>query len=77
MPEAAAKGGAEGTDSEDIPFQVTLPRGVVRQLRLLAAEKNTTQRGVVLRALRLAGLSVPEGSDIDRHGHGTKRQSQA
>jgi len=43
----------------------------------LAAEKDTTQRAVVLRALRLAGLSVPEGSDIDRREPGAKRQSQA
>jgi hypothetical protein len=64
-------------DSEDIAFQVTLPGGVVRQIRSLAAEKDTTQRAVVLRALRLAGLSVPEGSDIDRREPGAKRQSQA
>jgi hypothetical protein len=50
---------------------------VVRQLRVLAAEKDTTQRAVVLRALRLAGLSVPEGSDIDQHGRSATRQIQA
>lgn len=64
-------------DGDDIAFQVTLPRGVVRQIRMLAAEKDTTQRAVVLRALRLAGFSVPEGSDIDRRESGAKRQSQA
>ena len=68
------EGAARGPDSEDIAFQVSLPRGVVRQLGLLAAEKDTTQRAVVLRALRLAGLSVPEISDIDRPA---KRQNQA
>ncbi len=64
-------------DGDDIDFQVILPRGVVRQIRILAAEKDTTQRAVVLRALRLAGLSVPEGSDIDRREPDAKRQSQA
>ena len=63
---------AEGQDGEDITFQVSLPRGVARQICTLAVERDTTQRAVVLRALRLAGLSVPEGSDIDRRA---KRQA--
>ncbi len=74
LPEGAAGAAAGGPDSEDVAFQVSLPRGVVRQLHILAAEKDTTQRAVVLRALRLAGLSVPEISDIDRPA---KRQNQA
>lgn len=78
LPEGAAEGAAgeaaRGPDSEDVAFQVSLPRGVVRQLGLLAAEKDTTQRDVVLHALHLAGLSVPEISDIDRPA---KRQNQA
>ncbi len=65
---------AEGTDGDDVAFQFTLPRGVVRQIRMLAAEQDTTQRAVVLRALRLAGLSVPDGSDIDRRGRGAKQR---
>jgi len=66
---------AEGTAADDIAFQVTLPRGVVRQIRELAAEQDTSQHAVVLRALRLAGLSVPERSDIDCRGGGAKRQA--
>jgi len=57
---------AEGKDGKDITFQITLPRGVVRQICMLAVERDTTQRAVVLRALRLAGLSVPDDGDIDR-----------
>ncbi len=49
--------------AEDIPVQLHLPRSVARQLRALAEEKGTTQRAIVLRALRLAGLSVPERRD--------------
>jgi hypothetical protein len=67
-------GKALGTDGEDVAFQVTLPRGVVRQIRMLAAEQGTTQRAVVLRALRLAGLSVPDGCDIDRRGRAAKQR---
>ncbi len=68
----------EGKDREDITFRVTLPRGVARQICMLAVERDTTQRAVVLRALRLAGLSVPDGSDIDRPDRpdrGAKRQA--
>ncbi len=67
-------GTAQGTDVEEIAFQVTLPRGVVRQIRMLAADQDGTQRAVVLRALRLAGLSVPDGSDIDRRGRSAKQR---
>ncbi len=69
----------EGKDGEDITFRVTLPRGVARQICLLAVERDTTQRAVVLGALRLAGLSVPDGGDIDRpedrRDCGAKRQA--
>ena len=63
--------------AEDVAFQVTLPRSVVRQIRVLAAKKDTTQRAIVLRALRLAGLWVPEGTDVDRRGRTAKRRQQA
>ncbi len=68
----------EGKDREDITFRVTLPRGVAREICMLAVERDTTQRAVVLRALRLAGLSVPDGSDVDRPDRpdrGAKRQA--
>jgi hypothetical protein len=72
-----ANGDANGDDSEDVAFELNLPRGVVRQLRVMAAEKDTTQRAVVLRALRLAGLSVPESSDVDYREPSAERQIQA
>jgi len=68
---------ADGGDSEDVAFELNLPRGVVRQLRIMAAEKDTTQRAVVLHALRLAGLSVPESSDVDHREPSAERQIQA
>jgi hypothetical protein len=63
--------------AEDVAFQVTLPRSVVRQIRVLAAKKDTTQRAIVLRALRQAGLWVPEGTDVDRRGRTAKRRQHA
>jgi hypothetical protein len=72
-----ATGGATGGDSDDVAFELNLPRGVVRQLRVMAAEKDTTQRAVVLRALRLAGVSVPESSDVDHREPSAERQIQA
>ena len=63
--------------AEDVAFPVTLPRSVVRQIRVLAAKKETTQRAIVLRALRQAGLWVPEGTDVDRRGRTAKRRQHA
>ncbi len=68
---------SDDVGAEDVAFQVTLPRSVVRQIRVLAAKKDTTQRAIVLRALRLAGLWVPEGTDVDRRGRTAKRRQQA
>jgi hypothetical protein len=70
-----AEAGSEPADSEDITFRISLPREVARQICMLAVERDTTQRAVVLRALRLAGLSVPEGSDSDRPGRSATRQA--
>ncbi|MFQ6018769.1 MAG: hypothetical protein ACE5KF_11325, partial [Kiloniellaceae bacterium] len=56
----------QAPDDADAAFQVTLPRRVIRQIRMRAAEEGTTHRAIILRSLRAAGLSVPEGVDIDR-----------
>ncbi len=75
---AARDGREEERDKEgDTPFQVTLPRSVIRQIRILAAQEGTTQRATVLKALRLAGLTVPEGADIDRRILAGRRRQQA
>ncbi len=64
-------------DDTDAPFQVTLPRGVIRQIRLRAAEVGTTHRAIVLRALRETGLAVPEGADVDRRVVAAKQRRRA
>ncbi len=71
-----AEAGDSGED-DDAAFQITLPRRVIRQIRLFAAEQGTTHRAVVLRALRTAGLSIPEGADVDRRAVAAKRRQQA
>ncbi len=71
-----AEPGVTGGD-DDAAFQVTLPRSVIRQIRLFAAEQGTTHRAVVLRALRAAGLNIPEGADVDRRAMAAKRRHQA
>ena len=50
----------------DSPFQVTLPRELIRQIRVRAAEEDTTHRAIILRSLKLYGFSIPDGEDIDR-----------
>lgn len=62
---------------EDLAFQVTLPRSVIRQIRLQAAEDGTTHRAIVLRALRAAGLAIPAGADVDRRVAAARRRQQA
>jgi len=71
--------GAEHVPDQDgdAAFQVTLPRSVIRQIRVIAAEEGTTHRAIVLRALRAAGLSVPEGADVDRRVTAARRRQQA
>ena len=64
-------------DDEDLAFQVTLPRSVIRQIRVCAAEDGTTHRAIILRALRAAGLAIPEGADVDRRGAAAWRRHQA
>lgn len=64
-------------DDADVAFQVTLPRSVIRQIRLVAAEEGTTHRAIVLRALRAAGVEIPDGADVDRRAVAAKRRQQA
>jgi hypothetical protein len=61
----------------DAPFQVTLPRGIVRQIETRAAEEGTTRRAVVLRALRAAGFAVPADADADRGAPAAEVRQQA
>lgn len=75
--EAAAADWPQAEDQSDVAFQVTLPRSVIRQIRLCAAAEGTTHRAIILRALRTAGLAIPEGADVDRRALAARRRQQA
>ncbi len=64
--QGTAQDTARDTNPDDVTFRVSLPRSVARQICMLAAEQDITQRAVVLHALGLAGLSLPEGNELDR-----------
>jgi hypothetical protein len=74
--EQAFDSACEVSEEGDVAFQVTLPRSVIRQIRLIAAEQGTTHRAIVLRSLRLAGLTVPKGADVDRRRATARRRGQ-
>lgn len=74
--EQAFDAACEVSEEGDVAFQVTLPRSVIRQIRLIAAEEGTTHRAIVLRSLRLAGLTVPQGADVDRRRATARRRSE-
>jgi hypothetical protein len=52
--------------TRDVPLQVLVPEPVRRQLEIRAAEEGITKRTFILRALRQAGLDVPEDEIRDR-----------
>ena len=56
------------------PLRPVAPFFCRRSGRLLTEE---LPHAIVLRALRLAGLWVPEGTDVDRRGRTAKRRQQA
>ncbi len=64
-------------EDRDAAFQVTLPRSVIRQIRLRAADEGTTHRAIVLQSLRIAGLTIPEGAEVDRRTLAAQRREQA
>lgn len=57
----------------DCPFQVTLPRELVHQIRVRAAEEDTTHRAIILRSLKHYGFSIPDGEDVDRRKGSARR----
>lgn len=52
--------------NRDRKLTVSLPPGVVRQLKARMAHEETTLRALVLEALATAGYAVPSGEIRDR-----------
>jgi hypothetical protein len=51
---------------KDVALQVMVPASVKRAVNVMAAREGTTQRTIVLRALRGAGIPVSEDDLHDR-----------
>jgi hypothetical protein len=58
--------GADMTERTDRKLTLSLPAGVVRQLRSRMAAEETTLRALVLEALQGAGYAVPAAEIRDR-----------
>jgi hypothetical protein len=52
--------------TRDVPLQIVVPESVRRAVEIAAAQQGTTKRVLVLRALREAGIEVPEEELHDR-----------
>lgn len=52
--------------SKDVALQVMVPERIKREVSVLAAQEGTTQRTIILRALKSIGLIVQDGEMCDR-----------
>ncbi len=57
---------ASAPKAKDVPLQVLVPEPIRRQLEIRAAGEGITKRTYILRALKQAGLDVPEKEIRDR-----------
>jgi len=62
---ATAPGRVTGSD-DDVALQVMVPRRIKHALGVKAASEGTTQRTIVLRALKAFGFEVGENEICDR-----------
>jgi hypothetical protein len=53
-------------ESKDVALQVMVPERIKREVSVLAAQEGTTQRTIILRALKSIGLIVQDGEMCDR-----------
>ena len=64
--QASASQAKKPQGGENITVTTILPKSVIKQLRIKAAEEDTTIRVEILKALRSAGYNVDEAELIDR-----------
>jgi hypothetical protein len=55
---------------------VVLPTSIVREVKILAAERGETLRETVLRALKADGFQVSAGDIADRRAEANKRRGR-
>lgn len=70
MPSGVArKAPVRGTDARrgnDVSLQVMVPARIKREVSVRAAQEGTTQRTIILRALKAIGVMVKEAELCDR-----------
>ena len=67
LPKAAATAAESPTGrARDGLFQLSMPPGLLKTLKLQAVTEDTTVTVLVLRALAAAGYDVPAGSLVDK-----------
>lgn len=59
-------GRGKASSMKDVALQVMVPASVKRAVNVMAAREGTTQRTIVLRALRGVGIPVSEDDLHDR-----------
>jgi hypothetical protein len=69
----AARLQSTGT-AADAQLSVMLPAGIVRAVKIRAAERGETLRATVLRALRSDGFKVPDALIADRRLEANRRR---
>lgn len=62
----AATRGSDAEDGRDVSLQVMVPARVKREVSLRAAQEGTTQRTIILRALKAVGIMVRDEELCDR-----------
>ncbi|MCK7579172.1 MAG: hypothetical protein MZV65_27880 [Chromatiales bacterium] len=57
---------SDAEDGRDVSLQVMAPARVKREVSLRAAQEGTTQRTIILRALKAIGITVKDEELCDR-----------
>lgn len=65
-PKNAVARDSDAYDGRDVSLQVMVPERVKREVSLRAAQESTTQRTIILRALKAIGVMVKDDELCDR-----------
>jgi hypothetical protein len=65
-PKKAVTPDSDVEEGKDVSLQVMVPAHVKREVSLRAAQEGTTQRTIILRALKAAGIIVKDDELCDR-----------
>lgn len=65
-PKKAVVRSSDAEDGKDVSLQVMVPAHVKRDVSLRAAQEGTTQRTIILRALKTIGVTVKDDELCDK-----------